>query len=253
MLKNERQQAILNSISENSFVTVSQLSSELAVSEMTIRRDINDLAKQNKLIKIYGGAQRMNLLDKEKTSEEKSTLNINQKKQIGTIMNSLIKDNDTVFLGAGTTIYHALSQINKKKLFIITNNLLALNYLKSHTDFRIILTGGEFYPATEEFVGNFSAQSLNNINIDISFAACNGLYENNVTFARTSQAPIQNAALTNSRIKCLVADSTKIGVSDIYTLSKLDSFDYLITDDNLPHKLKAHYEQYTKILTHPLT
>lgn len=253
MLKNERQQFILTSIAENSFVTVSELASELSVSEMTIRRDINNLASQKKLLKIYGGAQKLNILDKEKTSEEKSALNINQKKQIGTIMNSLINDNDTVFLGAGTTIYHALSQIDKKNLFIITNNLLALNYLKNHTSFQIILTGGEFYPVTEEFVGDFSVQSLNNINIDISFAACNGLYENNVTFAKMSQAPIQNAALSNSRIKCLVADSSKIGVSDIYTLSKLDSFDYLITDESLPSKIKAHYELYTKILTSPMT
>lgn len=75
-------------------------------------------------------------------------------------MNSIIPDNSTIYVGAGTTILYALPFIQKKNLFVITNSLIAFNYLKNHTSYRILLTGGEFSPITEEFIGEVAERSL---------------------------------------------------------------------------------------------
>jgi DeoR family lactose phosphotransferase system repressor len=248
MLKQERQNEILNLIHQHTYLTIVEIAQRLDVSEMTIRRDITELAKQHKLTKLYGGAQKLDILDKELSTDEKIQTHVEQKKYIGKIINSLIKDNAIIFVGAGTTLYYALPEIQRKNLFIITNSLIAFLYLKENTDYRILLTGGEFSPTTEEFVGEVAVRSFDNLNIDIAFAATNGIFENNVTTAQFDEGAVQNAAFAKAKISCIVADSSKFGVSDVYTFTRLSDLDYLITDNLISDDLFTHYTNYTTIL-----
>lgn len=248
MLKKERQNKILELLEEHSYLTIVEIADALEVSEMTIRRDVTELSKENKLKKLYGGAEKLDSQRKELSTQEKIHENIDEKKYIGKVMNEIIQDNSTIFVGAGTTILYALQLINRKNLFFITNSLIAFMYLREHTDYRIILTGGEFAPVTEEFVGEVAIKSFESLNIDIAFAATNGIIDNNVTTAQFVEGAVQNAALAKAKIKCVVADSSKIGVSDIYTFCNLNDFDYLITDEKISKEIFDHYSQYTTIL-----
>ncbi|MGM0216822.1 DeoR/GlpR family DNA-binding transcription regulator [Enterococcus sp. AZ109] len=248
MLKEERQNKILSLIQQHTFLTITDVASRLNVSEMTIRRDFNELAKQNKLTKLYGGAQKLDVEKKELSTDEKIQSHVERKKYIGRIMNSIIQDNSILFLGAGTTVFHALPEITKKGLFIITNSLISFNYLKDNTDFRILLTGGEFIPTTEEFIGEVAVRSFDNLNIDIAFVATNGIFENNITTAQFDEGAVQNAAFAKAKTTCVVADSSKLDVADVYTFQRLDQVDYLITDDQIPQEAFDRYSKYVTIL-----
>lgn len=248
MLKQERQEEILDLIHQHTYLSIVEIAQHLKVSEMTIRRDITELANKNKLTKLYGGAQKLDILNKELTTDEKIQTHVEQKKYIGKIINSLIKDNTIIFVGAGTTIYYALPEIQRKNLFIITNSLIAFMYLKENTDYRILLTGGEFIHTTEEFVGEVAVRAFDNLNIDIAFAATNGIFENNVTTAQFNEGAVQNAAFSKAKISCIVADSSKFCVSDVYTFSRLNELDYLITDDQISDELFSHYSKYITLL-----
>lgn len=248
MLKQERQQRILDLIQQHTYLSISDIASRLTVSEMTIRRDVTELAKQKKLTKLYGGAQKLELLDKELSTDEKIQTNVQQKKYIGKLMNDLIQDNSIIFVGAGTTILYALSEITRKNLFVITNSLISFNYLKENTDYRILLTGGEFSSTTEEFIGEVALRSFDNLNIDYAFIATNGISDNNITTAQFEEGAVQNAAIAKAKVSCVVADNSKLGVSDVYTFQNLNTMDYLITDDQISPDLVDHYSQYTAIL-----
>lgn len=250
MLKMERQDKILSLLSQNDLLTTSHIAEQLNVSGMTIRRDIQELYEQNKLLRIYGGIQRVNNKDREFSTNEKLNNFIKEKKHIGKVMNSLIKDNDVVYLGAGTTILHALKEVTKNNLFIITNSLLAFNYIIEETDYKVILTGGMFNTNTEEFYGPVAENSFNNLNINISFAATNGVYLDNITTSSDSMGGIQQVALNNSKIKVVVADHTKFNTSDIYTFYKLSDIDFLITDDSISQDIFNYYNQFTNIINH---
>lgn len=80
MLKQERQERIIDLIQQHTYLSITDIASRLDVSEMTIRRDVTELAKQKKLIKLYGGAQKLDVLDKELTTGEKISTNVEQKK-----------------------------------------------------------------------------------------------------------------------------------------------------------------------------
>lgn len=146
---------------------------------------------------------------------------------------------------------YSLPFLTRKNLFVITNSLIAFNYLKDNTDYRMLLTGGEFSPITEEFFGDVAERSFKLLNIDFSFAATNGISDDNVTTAQYFEGRIQNAALDVSKIKCIVADSSKLNKSDVYTFKNLSKFDYLITDSKISEETFNHYTKYVKILKEP--
>ena len=57
MLKKERLLKILEIVDQQEIVTVNELINTLGVSDMTIRRDLDELDKSGKLIRLHGGAQ----------------------------------------------------------------------------------------------------------------------------------------------------------------------------------------------------
>lgn len=62
MLKKERQEQIITLLEKDFYLTNSEIANKLGVSEMTIRRDVTELAKKNKVKKLYGGVERKNLI-----------------------------------------------------------------------------------------------------------------------------------------------------------------------------------------------
>ncbi|WP_439443309.1 DeoR/GlpR family DNA-binding transcription regulator [Listeria aquatica] len=248
MLKKERQEKVLDLLRLNDYLSIPELSSKLNVSDMTIRRDISELAERSLLVKIYGGAQKLEKIEYELSTQEKINTNVPAKQFIGKVMNSMISDNDTIYIGAGTTILHALAEIKKANLFVITNSLLAFNYLLYNTDYRVLLTGGEFSRTTEEFYGEIAEKSFDNLNIDIAFASTNGVFNNNVTTANSNEGAIQRVSFKHSRKKCVVADSSKFNRSDVYTFYSLSDIDFLITDDQISDQTFDYYSSFTTIV-----
>ena len=86
------------------------------------------------------------------------------------------------------------------------------------------------------------------MNIDLAFAATNGVFDNNVTTANSIEGSIQRVAFKHARKKCVVADSSKFNRSDVYTFYSLSDIDYLVTDDKLSETTFDYYNSYTTII-----
>ena len=248
MLKVERQDAILELLEKGAVQSTTDIAKQLNVTGMTIRRDISELEGKGLVLKLYGGVQKVKKSLKEMSTNEKINQNIAEKEQIGKIMNSLISDNMTIYLGAGTTILHALKHITKKDLFILTNSLIAFRYIIEETDYKAVLCGGEYNKNTEEFNGLLAERAFEDFNIDIAFASTNGIYSNNITTSNVENGRVQKAAYQAAKVKTILADHTKMNKSDVYTFYHLEEVDFLITDDNLEEDSFKYYSQFTKIL-----
>lgn len=90
--------------------------------------------------------------------------------------------------------------------------MLAFNYLIYNTDYRVLLTGGEFSRTTEEFYGEIAEKSFDNLNIDIAFAATNGVFDNNITTANSIEGSIQRVAFAHSRKNALLLTALNLTV-----------------------------------------
>lgn len=249
IMKNERQTKIISLLELNEYCSITELAKSLNVSEMTIRRDINTLEKENLIVKEQGGARRKNRV---LSTDEKINKHIVEKEYIGTIMNSIIQENDVIFIGAGTTAFHALKSIDKSYKSIITNSLFTFNWLVQNKYENIFLTGGELYQRTGEFIGLHAEAFFDNLNIDKAFLSTNGIYNDNVTTSSPSLGRLQSKVMQASKQNILIADSSKFDVSDMYTFTTLDNIDIIITDQHIPDDKFEHYAKYTKILNRRL-
>ena len=105
MLGEERQQAILAAVEQRHSVSVQELMQLLDISESTIRRDLNALDKEGRLVKVHGGAMAIggSFHVKDDAVEYRKEINREEKIEIARYAAALIKDQDVVYMDAGTT------------------------------------------------------------------------------------------------------------------------------------------------------
>lgn len=259
MLKTERQQSILAMCERYGTITVKFIQEVLDVSDMTIRRDLEELAQKNKLLRVHGGAQKMNNSESSRTStsiegselshKEKKKLHPKEKEYIAKNAAAYItKEDDTIFLGSGTTIELMTQYIESSSLRIVTNSLPVFNLLSETKRFELYLIGGLYREKTGAFVGSIANDAVQKIGIKKAFVGVNGLKGTEVSNFSIEEGTLQKIVLDNAAEKCLVSDANKFDRSDFYTFYDLRKIDALFTDSTLSAELKSYYQQYTRII-----
>ncbi|MBJ8326041.1 DeoR/GlpR family DNA-binding transcription regulator [Streptococcus pacificus] len=249
MLKRERLQRILEKVNNEGLITVQEIIAELDVSDMTVRRDLHELEKNGKLIRVHGGAQSISQNSfYERSNTEKLTKQIEEKKEIATAAIDLIKDGETIFLGPGTTVECVAKNLHQRNLRIITNSLPVFNILKDSQTVDLILLGGEYRDITGAFVGSFTNNYVKSLKFSKTFISANAIYKDRVATYSESEGELLNIVLNNSIQKILLVDHTKFGRYDFYAFYKTNFFDFLITDSAISQENQKIYNQYTEII-----
>ena len=252
MLKKERFLKILSELDKNDIVTVSDLTSQLEVSDMTIRRDLEELSQSGKLIRIHGGAQKINVSPLEEASHvEKREVHINEKNEIAKLAANEIKDFDTVFIGPGTTLELIAQYLeNTHSLRIVTISVPVFESFKnSNVQCELILVGGTYRSRSGTLVGTLTSNAVSGLKFDKAFVGVNGIQNSQIMTANTEEGRIQSVALNNSQVKYIVADKYKLNRTDFYTFYSLDDVDYLITNKDTSQETIDYYQQYVRLIT----
>ncbi|BCA85551.1 DeoR family transcriptional regulator [Enterococcus saigonensis] len=251
MLKTKRQQAIIELCEQHDVVTVKFIQEQLKVSDMTIRRDLDELASQNLLIRVHGGAKSLNFEKKrpmELSHGEKKQLHSHEKEYIAQKAATAIQENDTIFLGPGTTIELMTKYLPDKHLRIITNSLPVFNLLASKERYDLYLIGGAYRKITGAFVGSIANETIQKLSIEKAFVGVNGITEEYVSTFSIEEGKFQQLVLDKAQQKFLVADANKFNHSDFYNFYNLKEVNALYTDHTISMSVKSHYEQYTNII-----
>ncbi|MGO2891557.1 MAG: DeoR/GlpR family DNA-binding transcription regulator [Enterococcus devriesei] len=259
MLKTERQQSILAMCDRYGTITVKFIQETLAVSDMTIRRDLEELARKKKLLRVHGGAQKMSPqkgISSSFSTIEANELSHSEKKKLHTTEKEYIAKNaaahineedDTIFLGSGTTIELMTQYIKQSSLRIVTNSLPVFNLLSETKKHELYLIGGLYREKTGAFVGSIANEAVQKIGIKKAFVGVNGLKGPEVSNFSIEEGTLQKIVLDNAAEKCLVSDANKFDHSDFYTFYDLRKIDSLFTDATLSAELKSFYQQYTNV------
>ena len=223
MLTQERYQMILQILNEKNAVTVSELAQAIGTSESTIRRDLNSLDDMGKLNKVFGGATsiRQTTGISEDTVSSREAIMSDNKNAIAAYSATLIKDDDFVYIDAGTTTSRLIDYIANYKATYVTNGISHARKLiqKGLTAYII---GGKMKPATEAVVGAKGIESINNFNFTKAFMGANGIdIDTGFTTPDIEEALIKEAAIKKSYMSFVLADHTKFGRVFPVTFSKL--------------------------------
>lgn len=250
MLKKERLVRITQMVNQKGIISINEIMEQLEISDMTARRDLDELEKSGKLLRVHGGAQSLSFsMDHERSHLEKSSVQIEEKTRIAHKAASLIQEGETIFLGPGTTIQLLAEQLCGRNIRVVTNSLAVFNILSGHTPTDVMLTGGEYRSNTNTFVGPITNMVLSRLRYTKAFIGCNGIFNSGITTYSLEEGESQGIPLDNAKNRYLLVDSTKFNRSDFYIFYDLFNFDAVITDNEIDPDVLKHYKEYTTIVT----
>ncbi len=249
MLKAERYKFITELIEEKGIIKINDIQNELNVTDMTIRRDLKELEDKGILDRVHGGAIKKNyVMPKELSHYEKRSLNIDKKRHIAKLIAQEIKEDEVIFLGAGTTIEFVYDYIEVKRAKIITNSILVFQKFKQDPRFDLILIGGLYRENAAAFIGVLANQVLADIFVQKAFLSVNGLNGDAIYNANEDEGELQKTVIKNSKLNYIVLDSTKFNQQDFYRFSKINDIDFLITDKSISTNAYDYYQPKIRII-----
>lgn len=234
----ERQKRILELLSENRAVWVSKLSTELGVTEETIRRDLEKLEKQEMLMRTHGGAVPIDDSTYEMSLEKRKATNVDIKMKLAQEAVKLISPGDTIFLDASTTTFYMSKEIKKlKNVTVITNSIRIVNELSGVESVRVISVGG-MVGNNQSFIGSLAENSISeNFFASKMFFSSKGITKDaGILESNEQESGIKQRMLKNCKQRYYLCDKTKIGQIGFVKLAPLESVHKIITEAVLDEK-----------------
>jgi DeoR/GlpR family transcriptional regulator of sugar metabolism len=229
MLKQERQAFIVHQVNLHNRVLSSDLSTQISVSEDTIRRDLQELADKGKIIKVHGGALSKSFSSSINSS---SVYSIDAKKTIAQKAASLIKDGMFVMSTGGTTIIEMAKALpeNLRATFITGSLPAALEYIH-HPNIEVIFIGDKLSKSSQISIGAEAILKIRQFKVDLCFLGINALdLEHGLTDNDYDVVQVKKAMRESASKVVALSISEKINTVQNIQICKANELDMLVTE-----------------------
>ncbi|MEI5010365.1 DeoR/GlpR family DNA-binding transcription regulator [Streptomyces sp. PmtA] len=257
LLAEQRRALILDEVRRRGGVRVNELTRRLNVSDMTVRRDLDALARQGVLEKVHGGAVPVaEASTHEPGFEAKSSLEPTAKEDIARAAAAMVVPGSAIALSGGTTTF-ALAHhlLDVADLTVVTNSVRVADVF--HTAQRsggasgrrpgaptVVLTGGVRTPS-DSLVGPVADQAIRSLHFDVLFLGVHGIsVEAGLSTPNLAEAETNRRLVRSARRVVVVADHTKWGTVGLSSFARLDEVDTLVTDSGLPDGARAEIAEH---------
>jgi DeoR family fructose operon transcriptional repressor len=246
LLITERHRLILELLKEKENVKIHDLVELTKSSESTLRRDLDQLEKENYLKRVHGGASLLQRKREELSMVEKSTQNLKEKSLIAKYAANLIEDGDCVYLDAGTTTYQMIQYLEGKNIVVVTNGIDHLDALLEK-DINTYIIGGSVKKVTRAMIGSNAYESIQNYRFDKCFIGTNAIHhELGFTTPDPEEAQLKAKAIALSREPFILTDHTKFGevsfskFADLHQVKIITNEEESITLDKYKEKVEIY-------------
>lgn len=240
----ERREAIVTQVNNLGRVDVALLAKEFEVSTVTIRADLNELAKKRLLVRSRGGAVAISKMTKELSIKEKHCENLAVKEKLAKATAQLINDNELIILDSGTTTEEVAKALQEhKNLMVMTNGLNIAAELAHLDDTEVLMTGGTLRHKSLSFYGRQAETSLANLRFDKVILGVDGIeLSSGITTHFEHEATLNRLMCEVSKEVIAVTDSSKFARNGFHIITPLSSITTLVTDSNIPPEYRAYFE-----------
>lgn len=251
MLKSQRHEQLMDLCSQRGVISVRQAAKIFGISEMTVRRDFDELASTGAVVREHGGI-RLPEVAQSVPSEipyfDKLAVRQGEKQRIAQAACALIEPDDTVFLGPGSTCAAIARALPPVRLRIVTNSIIALNMLQIHPGLEVCCLGGQYRRRSGSFIGPVAEDSLAPLGIDKCFIGTNGVMSGVISCSNLEEGRLQALACDRAASRFLVCDSSKLDQLDFYNFYNLDRIDAVITDAGASDEQRFAIESATSLI-----
>ncbi|WP_172199698.1 DeoR/GlpR family DNA-binding transcription regulator [Saccharibacillus qingshengii] len=240
-----RKETIMTLLNERGKVIAGELSTLFEVSTETIRRDLEELERESKLKKVYGGAVKFKP-EAEPPLLEREAVHVEAKRTIGQLAAGLVEDNDVIIVDEGSTalqIVHCLE--GKQNLTILTNSvpvlMLIIEFQKRGTfDGKLVFIGGEVSAKHLRVSGPIAEKVLEDFYVNKSFVSVDGVsLKYGITSYDYEKAVFTRQMVRNSETAIVVADFSKIDKRTVAKITDLPEIQQIVSDREPPPEWKA--------------
>jgi DeoR family fructose operon transcriptional repressor len=248
VLTEERLQKIQALVEAKKSVSIQELTTELGISESTVRRDLTVLNGQGRISKVRGGAMAKDhrYFTKDDSVAERQEQNLDEKRIIAKYAASLIAPDDFVFLDAGTTTELLIDYLTVKNVVFVTN---AVSHAKklSRLGYTTYILGGEFKATTEAIVGDEAVDSLQKYSFTKGFWGTNGVsVANGFATPDVKEAMIKKISMSRCAECFVLCDPSKFSQTSCVKFE--DFANAFIITTKLPEGMRSEYETNDNIL-----
>lgn len=249
MTQQQRQALILEKIQQSGFVTIDELVDHFKVTPQTVRRDLNQLAKVQKISRHHGGAA----IESSTVNTDYQTrkiMDLQAKEKIAAELVSMIPDGASLFINIGTTTETiARALLKHKGLQIVTNNLNVASILGAKEDFSVVIAGGEVRHRDGGVIGETTEDFIKKFRMDFGIIGISGIdLEGSLLDFDYREVRVAQAIIANSQQVILAADHSKFGRNAMVRLGNIDQANHFFTDANPPAEIQQILEEHQVIL-----
>jgi DeoR family transcriptional regulator of aga operon len=231
----ERRQHMLDFIRTKDFVRIQDLAREFRVSEVTVRSDLDILARDGSVRRVHGGVVALLAHRKETAFEERTASFELEKRQIARVAVDMLSDGDTVILDAGTTTMAIASALADRSdlsgITVFTPGLnVALALERAIPRIQVVVTGGTLRPQQHSLVEPLNTLILQRVRANIAFLGCNGFDPAlGIMAASLPDAMLKQAIIAAARRIIVVTDASKFTQSAVLSFCSYDAVDTVLT------------------------
>jgi DeoR/GlpR family transcriptional regulator of sugar metabolism len=235
----QRRELIVQQLHREHVVYVTELSRSFGVSEVSIRRDLEQMARHGLLERVHGGAVAVRAGGTGELPPVPIS-HLDEKRRIGRAAAALVRPGERVLFDSGTTVLEVArmlgsDQIGPGNLTAITCSLPIVQELGHRLGIHLLLLGGIYLSEYRVVVGPQTIENLRGLHADKVFLGTDGLtLDHGVTTANILEAEVDRAMVRAAAQVIVVADSSKIGCVGLTSISLLNKIDVLVTDQGAP-------------------
>lgn len=230
---NKRANQILEFLTIENKIEVSQLAEKLGVSQVTVRKDLDELERQGIIVREHGFA----CLGSADNLHGRIAYHYEAKRKIAKRAAELISDGDTLMIESGSCCALLAEEltVSKKDLTIITNSAFISEYIRGRSNFQIVLLGGIYQQDSQVLVGPMIRQCVENFYVKLFFIGTDG-YSRQTGFTNRDQMRAQAVRDMARQAEHIVVltESEKFSRHGVVPLNLRDYLRTVITDDQIP-------------------
>lgn len=241
-----RRQAIVDVVNELGNISFSELKLRFPdISDITLRRDLEALDAEQRVIRIHGGVKSVELVIGTDDLFTKRVLrNGAAKKLIASKAAKLVKPNLSIYLDSGSTTTELASIFPNIPCLLYTNSITCAMELSKLDRPEVFVIGGRLNRFSQCTNGTKSLDCLEDLNFDLAIMGTTG-YASGRGFSCgvEEEYMLKREAIRHAEKIIMLMDSKKVGFTSTYSTARVSDVDILVTDDELPEDIRAELLQ----------
>ncbi|MGX7727967.1 DeoR/GlpR family DNA-binding transcription regulator [Rhodococcus sp. 2H158] len=233
--RQERLDAILESLLADDHATAQGLAERFGVSLMTVHRDLDELQRRGVVRKFRGGVSVERTGTYEIAAAVRRRLALPQKRALGAAAARIVAPGTSIMLDDSTTVATVIERLaDVEDLRVVTNYLPGLAALTHHTGIETVALGGTFDVGHESFLGAGALAAVRGVRVDTLFLSTTTADTDGLYHQEDSIVALKTEMLRVAARRVLLLDSGKIGRRSFHLVADWRAIDDVLVDDGAP-------------------